>query len=114
MWNDLGAITAENYWRTGWTGQPLIVHWPEAERKIMNIKPEFKEKDLVEVIYPAMDGNIYFLDLETGKPTRDKIEVGFPMKGTGMVDPRGYPILYTGMGINEQRQVSEFKYNIFA
>lgn len=115
--HDLGAITAEgSYWPgTGWTGQPLIVHWPEAERKIMNIKDELKEKDLVEVIYPALDGNIYFLDLETGKPTRDKIEVGFPMKGTGMIDPRGYPILYTGMGINENNgKFTEFKYNIFS
>lgn len=115
--HDLGAISAEgSYWPgTGWTGQPLIVHWPERERKIMNIKPEFKDKDLVEVIYPALDGNIYFLDLETGKPTRDKIEVGFPMKGTGMVDPRGYPILYTGMGLNENSgKFTEFKYNIFS
>ncbi|HOK43865.1 MAG TPA: pyrrolo-quinoline quinone, partial [Thermoclostridium caenicola] len=70
--HDLGAISAEgSYWPgTGWTGQPLIVHWPERERRLMNIKPEFKDKDLVEVIYPALDGNIYFLDLETGKPTR--------------------------------------------
>ena len=115
--HDMGAITAHgSYWPgTGWTGQPLIVHWPETERNLMNIKPEMKEKDLVEVIYPAMDGNIYFLDLETGKPTRDKIEVGFPMKGTGMVDPRGYPILYTGMGINENNgKFTEFKYNIFS
>lgn len=118
VWShDLGAITAHgSYWPgTGWTGQPLIVHWPEKERKIMNIYPEFRDKDLTEVIYPALDGNIYFLDLETGKPTRDKIEVGYPMKGTGMIDPRGYPILYTGMGINENNgKFTEFKYNIFS
>jgi outer membrane protein assembly factor BamB len=114
--HDLGAISAENsYWPgTGWTGQPLLVNWSADVRKMMNIKPEMKEKDLVEVIYPTLDGNIYFLDLETGKPTRNKINVGFPMKGTGMVDPRGYPILYTGMGLNENSgKFTEFKYMMF-
>ncbi|NLU52675.1 MAG: PQQ-binding-like beta-propeller repeat protein [Clostridiaceae bacterium] len=114
--SNTGAISAENsYWPgTGWTGQPLLVNWSEEVRNMMNIKPEFKEKDLVEVIYPTLDGNIYFLDLETGKATRDKITVGFPFKGTGMIDPRGYPILYAGMGLNENSgKFTEFKYMMF-
>lgn len=111
----LGAISAHNsYWPgTGWTGQPLLVHWPEDIRKMMNINGEMKSKDLVEVIYPALDGNIYFLDLETGKSTRDKIQIGYPIKGTGMIDPRGYPVLYTGMGINENSgKFAEYKFRI--
>lgn len=111
----LGAISAHNsFWPgTGWTGQPLLVHWSEDVRKLMNINNEMKNKDLVEVIYPALDGNIYFLDLETGKQTRDKIEIGYPIKGTAMVDPRGYPVLYTGMGINENNgKYTEYKYRI--
>jgi len=111
----LGTISAHNSnWPgTGWTGQPLIVHWSEDVRKLMNINAEMKSKDLVEVIYPALDGNIYFLDLETGKPTRNKIEIGYPIKGTAMVDPRGYPVLYTGMGINENNgKFAEYKYRI--
>lgn len=111
----LGTIAAHNSnWPgTGWTGQPLLVHWPEDVRKLMNINDEMKSKDLVEVIYPALDGNIYFLDLETGKPTRNKIEIGYPIKGTAMVDPRGYPVLYTGMGINENKgKFAEYKYRI--
>lgn len=116
---ELGAISAEgSYWPgTGWTGQPLIVRWPETEKRIMNINPEMKAKDLKEVIYPAMDGNIYFLDLETGKPTREKINVGFTMKGTGVVDPRGYPLLYVGMSLNENntnKTITEFKYMMFS
>ena len=118
VWShNTGAIKAENsFWPgTGWTGQPLLVNWPEDIRKMMNIKEEYKDKDLVEVIYPTLDGNIYFLDLKTGKPTRDKINVGYPMKGTGMVDPRGYPLLYVGMGLNENGdKITEFKYKIFS
>ena len=71
----------------GWTGQPLIVHWPEKVRKVMNINEEFKNKDFVEVIQAALDGNIYFMDLETGRPTRPHITVGFPIKAHLLLIP---------------------------
>ena len=84
---------------TGWTGQPLLVQWDDTVRQIMNIVPDKKSKeDLVEVIYATLDGNIYFLDLDDGKPTRDPIKVGATIKGTPCVDPRGYPVLYVGQG----------------
>ena len=83
----------------GWTGQPLIVKWPEATKKIMNLYDSAKNKaDLVEVIYATMDGHIYFLDLYTGQETRPSINTGFPFKGAGALDPRGYPIMYVGSG----------------
>lgn len=56
------------------------------------------QDELVEVIYATMDGCVYFVELETGKETRDKLEVGIPFKGAGALDPRGYPILYLGTG----------------
>ena len=83
----------------GWTGQPLIVQWPAETRRIMNMKEWAQNKDgLVEVIYPTEDGNIYFIDLETGEQTRDPIRMNVPFKGTGSIDPRGYPLLYLGSG----------------
>ena len=85
----------------GWTGQPLLVKWHKQIREMMNIREEKSDKSgLVEVIYPAMDGSIYFLDLEDGKRTRDPVEVGYPLAGTAAVDPRGYPILYVGQSDN--------------
>ncbi|HHT87027.1 MAG TPA: PQQ-binding-like beta-propeller repeat protein [Clostridiales bacterium] len=84
---------------SGWTGQPILVKWPKATKQVMNMYDFAKANDdLVEVIYATMDGNIYFLDLETGKPTRDKMFVGVPFKGAGSLDPRGYPLLYIGSG----------------
>lgn len=114
--HDIGAVSGVNsYWPgAGWTGQPLLVHWSEEVRKLMNINEDLKSKDLVEVIYPVFDGNVYFLDLETGKPSRPKMNIGFSIKGTGMVDPRGYPLFYTGMGLNENNgKMGTFKYRIF-
>ena len=95
----IGALG--NWSGTGWTGQPLIVQWPVETVAVMNVKQSFKDAalPLTEVIYPAMDGNIYFLDLETGSATRDPINTGFIQKGTACIDPRGYPLLFVGQGI---------------
>ncbi len=107
----IGALG--NWSGTGWTGQPLIVQWPAATVAVMNVKQTYKDAgtDLTEVIYPAMDGNIYFLDLETGEATRDAINTGIVQKGTSCVDPRGYPLLYVGQGIpveNDQNNAAAY------
>ena len=85
----------------GWTGQPAIVRWDESVRNQMNLKENKKNKEgLCEVIYATLDGKIYFLDLEDGKATRSAIKLGAPIKGSVSVDPRGWPLLYTGQGID--------------
>ena len=97
---DIGEI--DDWGGIGWTGQCAIVRWPQETLQIMNIREEKKAKaDLKEVIYAALDGNIYFLDLEDGQPTRDPISIGAPIKGSVTVDPRGYPLLYVGQGLDE-------------
>ena len=84
---------------SGWTGQALLVRWDNETKQIMNMFDSAKAKDgLIEVIYATMDGNIYFYDLETGEATRNKLSFGVPFKGSGSVDPRGWPILYVGQG----------------
>ena len=95
-----------NWSGTGWTGQPLIVQWPAETVAVMNIKQSFKDtgEPLTEVIYPTMDGNIYFLELGSGSATRDAISTGIVQKGTACVDPRGYPLLYVGQGIPAQNE----------
>lgn len=103
-WNvntgELKKTTGKGEWTgSGWTGQPLIIRWPEETRKVMNLYDSKKNKsDLVEVIYATMDGNIYFLDLEDGSATRDKIKLGFPIKGTGSLYPDGTPLYVVGAG----------------
>ena len=86
---------------SGWTGQPLIVKWPKETKAVMNMYDSAKaDDDLVEVIYACLDGKIYFLDLKTGEPTRDVLDIGYTFKGAGALDPRGLPILYVGSGYN--------------
>ncbi len=114
--HNIGSVSGHNSWwpGAGWTGQPLLVHWPEETRQIMGLNESAKAKDLVEVIYPVFDGKIYFLDLETGKRTRDPIHVGFSFKGTASADPRGYPLLYAGQGLREANgRKGTFYFHIF-
>lgn len=95
---------------SGWTGQALLVRWDSDTKAIMNMFDFAKAKEgLVEVIYPTMDGNIYFYDLETGEPTRNKLVFGVPFKGSGSVDPRGWPILYVGQGDHYNESGKESK-----
>ncbi|MEZ4358513.1 MAG: PQQ-binding-like beta-propeller repeat protein [Eubacteriales bacterium] len=96
----LPKSTGSGAWTgNGWVGQPLIVKWDDETKQIMNLYDAKKSKsDLVEVIYASMDGNVYFLDLDDGSKTRDKLNIGLPFKGAGSIDPRGYPLLYLGSG----------------
>lgn len=100
----IGAIDSgyARWTGVGWTGQPVMVRWPADLRAAMNIDPAFRDVDgLVEVIYGTLDGNIYFIDARSGENTRPPIELGFPIKGSVSVDPRGYPLLYVGQGISK-------------
>lgn len=96
----------------GWTGQPALINWPKELKQNMNLTKSFKDKENgIEAIYASLDGNIYFLDAQTGEKTRDKIKVGGPIKGSVSIDPRGLPLLYAGEGINEG---SALGFNIFS
>lgn len=95
----IGGI--DSWTGVGWNGQPSIVEWSKELRSTMNISEEKKNKEnLREVIYAALDGKVYFLDAEDGSPTREKIVIPGPVKGSVTVDPRGIPLLYVGQGIN--------------
>lgn len=93
---------------SGWTGQPLMAKWPQNVKAHMNLYDWAKEKeDLVEVIYACMDGYIYFLDLDSGESTRDPMYLGYTFKGSGALDPRGYPLMYVGAGYNSNEGTSK-------
>jgi len=113
----VGDVYAEkSYWAgAGWTGQPLLVNWPKATKEAMSLSPDqINDPKFVEVVYPVVDGKVYRLDLATGTDTKPPIDVGFAFKGTGSIDPRGYPLLYSGMGLNENgAKTGEWRYRIF-
>lgn len=112
-----GDVYADNsHWAgAGWTGQPLLVNWPKATKQAMGLTTkQINDPNFVEVIYPVVDGKVYRLDLATGTQTKKPIDVGFAFKGTGSIDPRGYPLLYSGMGLNQNGdKTGPWRYRIF-
>ena len=95
----LASGTLDHWTGVGWSGQPVIVQWDYEIQQHMNMLPDKIEKEgLVEVIQGAVDGYVYFFDLEDGKPTRNPFRYGEPIKGGVSMDPRGYPILFIGQG----------------
>lgn len=86
---------------TGWTGQPLYVHWDSAhfskqKQTARGLTPDFGAE---EIIFGSLCSRIYFLNFNTGKPSRDTLDAGNPIKGTGSLDPDLEGNLYYGQGV---------------
>ena len=91
---------------SGWTGQPAIVRWPAVVRHSMTKLGALRQRDdFVEVIQGSLDGNVHFIDLATGLRSRPMLHTGNPIKGSVSLDPRGYPLLFVGQGIPENRPI---------
>lgn len=97
----------------GWTGQPLLVQWPQNVKTFMKLTTAQKsDAHFVEVIQASLNGKVYFFDLKTGKTTRTPINIGNPIKGTPSIDNRGYPILYVGDGIDSNGKAGFRLFNL--
>lgn len=101
-----GESKAPWFGGSGWTGQPVIVRWPAVVRHSMSRLRQLRyDDDLVEVIQGSLDGNVYFIDLRTGRKSRTPLVTGNPIKGSVSLDPRGYPLLFVGQGIPENKPI---------
>ena len=118
---ELGSLrTADSgtLYGVGWTGQPAIIKWPiEARTQLMNINEEKRNVSAMkEVIFGALDGKIYFLDLNDGQPTRDPITLGYPIKSSVAINTRGIPMLGVGQAIsklsNKTGDIGYYLYNL--
>lgn len=96
----IGGAPIGHWSGVGWTGQPLLIEWPDDGRRSMNfLQQPGPEREL---IVGALDGQVHFFDADTGKRSRKALPVPgrYPIKGTISVDPRGYPLLYVGCGVD--------------
>lgn len=85
---------------TGWTGQPLYVEWPDSCMKRLRANGAIKsDASNREIMFGSLGRKVYFLDYETGKPSRKAIPVDNPIKGTTSLDPTLNGNLYVGHGV---------------
>ena len=73
---------------TGWTGQPVVWTRPDG---------------VTEVIIGAYDKAVHFIDAATGVDTRPPFATGDLVKGSGSLDPDGFPLYYFGSRDNNFR-----------
>lgn len=86
----------------GFGVQPLLVQWQKQFRERMTWAEEEKanKTSLVEVIFGANDGNLYFFDMDDGSVTRmpQPVDPQTPIFSAASVYPRGIPVLFVGSG----------------
>ena len=87
---------------TGWTGQPLYAHWTATEMDSIRrggapLTADFSEE---EVMVGSLCGEAFFLNFETGRPSRQPLNLHNVVKGTMSMDPE-LMNLYVGQGVNK-------------
>lgn len=85
---------------TGWTGQPLYAEWTDDEMAQFRanssaLTPDFGKR---EIMVASLCGEIYFINYETGKASRQPLDGGNVIKGTMSLDPE-LMSLYVGQGV---------------
>ncbi len=75
---------------TGWTGQPAV----------------FEREGKTWVVFGAYDYKIHFLDAETGEKLLPSFKAGDIFKGSAVVDPDAYPLIYMGCRDNKWRIIA--------
>ena len=85
---------------TGWTGQPLYVHWTDEEMDSLRSggAPLTADFGPEEVMVGSLCGEAFFLNFQTGKPSRQPLDLHNVVKGTMSLDPE-LMNLYVGQGV---------------
>ena len=83
--------TVKRTWTgTGWTGQPSV----------------FERDGKTWVVFGAYDYKIHFLDGETGERLLPDFAVGDIFKGSAVLDPDGYPLIFMGCADDKWRVIA--------
>ena len=86
---------------TGWTGQPIYVHWKDEDIEAFKQAGVLVNNDFSgeEIIFASLNSRAYFLDFNTGKRTRADLNVLNTIKGSPSLDPE-LKNLYIGQGVS--------------
>lgn len=100
---------------TGWTGQPLYICWPDSMLQRFRGEMKVNGCDVTkqEVMFGSLCSKAYFLDFESGKPTRPSLDVLNPIKGTASIDPTMNGNLYVGQGVPAVEPIGAMCVNLF-
>ncbi len=101
---------------SGWTGQPVYVEWNDSLMELQRRESKMLTSNFSsrEVIVGSLCGNVYFLDFNTGKESRQPFKGKNPIKGSVSLDPRLNGNLYIGHGIPaEDNTIGAVAFNLY-
>lgn len=109
--------TAYGVWEggNGWTGQPLYVNWPDTMMSLFRMHSDsltehFSTK---EIILASLCGKLYFIDLESGLPSRKAMPLGNVVKGTPSLNPTMNGHIYVGHGVPHHNPFGNLVFDLF-
>ncbi|MCK9339434.1 MAG: dehydrogenase [Bacteroidales bacterium] len=100
---------------TGWTGQPLYVHWSDSLfQRFKKMSPALTSSfGKEEIIVGSLCGKVYFINYQTGDSSRRAFNVDNTIKGTPSLDPTFNGNLYIGQGIPLRKPFGALVMNLF-
>lgn len=101
---------------TGWTGQALYVEWPDSllNRFKSNSDTICKNLHEQEIIVASLCGDLYFIDFQTGEPSRDSYNVGNVLKGTPSINPELNGHIYIGHAVQKDTPFGTQVFDLFS
>ena len=100
---------------SGWTGQALYVNWPDSivERFKSNSESACLNIHNQEIILASLCGDLYFIDFETGKKSRESYNVGNVLKGTPALNTDLNGHVYIGHGAKKEATFGTQVFDLF-
>lgn len=85
---------------TGWTGQPLYAEWTDEEMALFRSRSNSLTSDFGkrEIMVASLCGEVYFINYDNGRQSRQLLDAGNVVKGTMSLDPE-LMMLYVGQGV---------------
>ncbi|MBR4392264.1 MAG: dehydrogenase [Bacteroidales bacterium] len=99
---------------TGWTGQPLYIHWPDSLMdRMQQPKDSLLRLSNQELVVASLCGKVYFIDFNTGNPTRMFFNAKNVLKGTPSFNPLFNGDLYIGHGVPKHNPFGHVVFNLY-
>jgi len=100
---------------SGWTGEPVYVRWTAEQMDRFKAQSPALTADFgeEEIMVGSLCGNVYFINFQTGKASRQPIDVTNPIKGSISLDPSLNGNLYVGQGIPKVAPMSQLGIDLF-
>ena len=101
---------------SGWTGQPLYVEWPDSIANKFKATPSAKttaDFGNKEIIVASLCCRACFINFETGKASREPLDIINPVKGTPTLDPHLTGMYYAGNALDCHEPAAHIAANLY-